>query len=216
MPEPRKLLLIFVKNPVPGKVKTRLARTIGETKALYVYNQLLDYTASITREVQADKAVFYSDFLDSKDIWPDEIYLKQVQQGHDLGQRMQQAFCWAFGQLYEQVVIIGSDCPQLTSAIIHQAFEALNTAEVAIGPAADGGYYLLGLKRNIPQLFTNKTWSSPTVFAATLADLQALRAPYTLLPVLQDIDRAEDLFLLKQAPINPVLNDQTFYDKKTL
>lgn len=196
MTEPRKLLLIFVKNPLPGKVKTRLARTIGEAKALEIYQQLLLHTVAITKEVNTDKAVFYSDFIGESDIWPEAIYQKYVQQGTELGQRMENAFCWAFWQRYEQVVIIGSDCPQLTATIIHQAFEALQTSQVVIGPAVDGGYYLLGLKSNVSQLFTNKAWSSPTVFTSTIADLQKLQLCYKLLPLLHDIDHEEDLALL--------------------
>lgn len=199
MSQPRRLLLIFVKNPIKGKVKTRLARTMGENSALQIYEQLLAYTVNITKEVHTDRAVFYSDFVEENDIWPNEHYLKQVQQGADLGRRMENAFCWAFEQLYQQVVIIGSDCPELTTRIIHQAFDALATANVVIGPATDGGYYLLGLVKSIPELFINKAWSSPTVFNSTLADLHKLHKAYTLLPTLQDVDREEDLALLKQS-----------------
>jgi hypothetical protein len=199
MSQPRRLLLIFVKNPIKGKVKTRLAQTMGETRALHIYEQLLAYTVTITKEVHTDKAVFYSDFLQENDIWPNEVYLKQVQQGADLGRRMENAFCWAFEQRYQQVVIIGSDCPELSTHIIHQAFDALATADVVIGPATDGGYYLLGLIKNIPELFTNKTWSSPTVLESTLGDIHKLCKTYTLLPTLQDVDREEDLALLKQS-----------------
>jgi rSAM/selenodomain-associated transferase 1 len=197
MEEPRKLLLIFVKNPQLGKVKTRLARTVGDKKALEVYLQLLNHTVYITKDVQVDKAVFYADFIDWADIWPNELYQKQLQQGHDLGQRMQQAFEWAFRQSYAQIVITGSDCPQLTTAIIQQAYEALRTHQVVIGPAADGGYYLLGMNSLIPDLFADKKWSSPTVLSSTLADLHRLQIPYFTLPTLHDIDQEEDLYLLK-------------------
>jgi rSAM/selenodomain-associated transferase 1 len=191
-----RLLLIFVKNPQPGKVKTRLARTIGDARALEVYRQLLKHTVQITREVQADKAVFYTEFIEDQDIWPDDLYQKYLQQGDDLGQRMQQAFSQAFGQGYDQVAIIGSDCPQLTTAIIQEAFTALQTNQVVIGPAADGGYYLLGMRTLIPELFAGKKWSSPSVLPDTLTDLQRLQLLYYKLPILHDVDQEEDLYLL--------------------
>jgi rSAM/selenodomain-associated transferase 1 len=192
----RKLLLIFIKNPVLGKVKTRLARTLGDAKALDVYLQLLNHTLLVTKDVDADKAVFYTDFVDRQDMWPDDSYQKQLQQGQDLGQRMQGAFKWAFEKQYEQVVIVGSDCPQLTTAIIEQAFAQLDTSKVVLGPAADGGYYLLGMTTLVPRLFNNKNWSTVTVLSDTLADLQILQLSYSTLPTLHDVDHAEDLPLL--------------------
>jgi rSAM/selenodomain-associated transferase 1 len=196
MIESRKLLLIFVKNPVLGKVKTRLASTMGDEKALNVYNQLLAHTVEVTKNVKADKAVFYSDYIDSNDIWPDNYYQKCLQQGRDLGQRMLQAFKWAFEQQYQQVVIIGSDCPQLTTSLIHQAFESLLSTQVVIGPAADGGYYLLGMRALIPELFIDKVWSSSEIFAVTVADLHRQQILFTELQILHDVDYEEDLFLM--------------------
>jgi rSAM/selenodomain-associated transferase 1 len=202
MKKTRKLLLIFIKNPVLGKVKTRIASTLGDAKALDVYLQLLNHTLLVTKEVDADKAVFYTDFVDREDMWPDELYQKQLQQGQDLGERMQGAFEWAFEQQYEQVVIIGSDCPQLTRDIIEQAFAQLNTTKVVLGPAADGGYYLLGMTTLVPRLFSNKKWSTATVLSDTLADLQTLQLSYSTLPTLHDVDHAEDLDLLQSPTTN--------------
>ncbi len=193
-----KVLLIFVKNPVLGKVKTRLAQTVGEHKALEIYLQLLKHTAHVTSEAACDKAVFYSDFVEENDIWPNEKYQKRLQQGNDLGQRMHEAFSWALGQNYKQVVIIGSDCPQLSTAIIDEAFTYLQTHDAVIGPAVDGGYYLLGMKHLIPELFRNKSWSSSTVLTHTLADLQRLNLSCKQLPTLHDIDEEKDVALLSQ------------------
>lgn len=194
----RRLLLIFVKNPVLGKVKTRLARTIGNKKALEVYLQLLKHTVQITSHADCNKAVFYSDFIEENDSWPDTMYQKQVQQGNDLGQRMLHAFIWAFGQQYGHVIIIGSDCPQLSTSVIQDAFEHLQTSDAVIGPAADGGYYLLGMKRLIPELFSNKIWSSTSVLADTTEDLQRLQVSYKQLLTLYDVDEEKDLALLAQ------------------
>ncbi len=194
----RRLLIIFVKNPLPGKVKTRLAKTVGEHKALEIYLQLLKYTVHITSDAACDKAVFYSDFIEENDCWPGGKYKKQVQQGIDLGGRMLQAFTWAFQQRYGQVVIIGSDCPQLSTSIIQESFEQLQAHDVVIGPAADGGYYLLGMKKLLPDLFSNKTWSSASVLTDTITDLQRLGVSFKQLPTLHDVDEEKDLYLLIQ------------------
>jgi uncharacterized protein len=186
-------LIIFVKNPELGKVKTRLAKTIGDEKALQIYLRLLEHTRKISSKVAVNQAVYYTDFIDSNDIWSESQFRKYLQTGYDLGERMQNAFATAFDEGFEKVVIIGSDCPQLNQAHIQQAFDELLTHDVVIGPAVDGGYYLLGMSQLIPELFTNKLWSSDQVLRQTLADLNRLEYSYYLLDELRDIDTAEDL-----------------------
>lgn len=189
-------LIIFVKNPQPGKVKTRLAKTVGNEQALAVYLQLLTYTSIISMEVSVNRAVYYTDYVDTNDMWPEARFEKYLQTGEDLGQRMKSAFATAFADGFEKVVIIGSDCPQLTSAHIRQAFDLLTAYTTAIGPAVDGGYYLLGMNRLVPELFLNKMWSSPQVLQQTIADLERLQLSYSLLETLRDIDTEEDLKIL--------------------
>lgn len=188
------LLIIFVRNPVPGKVKTRLAATIGPDKALAVYRQLLQHTREITRPLAMDKAVFFSDNLLGSDDWEEEHYQKQVQQGGDLGERMARAFQVAFDQGYRHVGIIGSDCYELTTDILRQAFRLLGAEkDLVLGPSTDGGYYFLGMSRFWPSLFRNKAWSSPTVLSETLADAARLQLNCALLPELTDVDEEKDL-----------------------
>ncbi|QHT67598.1 glycosyltransferase [Rhodocytophaga rosea] len=186
-------LIIFVKNPQLGKVKTRLAQTIGNQQALEIYLRLLDHTKDISSQVAANRAVYYTDFIDSNDIWPEDQFQKYLQTGDDLGERMKNAFAAAFAEGFEKVVIIGSDCPQLTSAHIEEAFDLLNAFGAVIGPAVDGGYYLLGMSEFIPELFINKAWSSDQVLRQTLADLNRLEYSFYLLDELRDIDTEEDL-----------------------
>lgn len=192
----RRLLLIFVKNAVLGKVKTRLAQAIGDEKALATYHQLLAHTLAVSKKVSCDRAVFYSDFIETDDMWPNSLFTKYLQLGHDLGERMQQAFTLAFANRYSQVVIIGSDCPQLTTLHINQAFGMLNSYEAVIGPSIDGGYYLLGLTHLLPGLFTNKLWSSASVFTDTIADFKNLKLNFGQLEILRDLDTEEDLKIL--------------------
>jgi len=187
------LLLIFIKNSIPGKVKTRLARSIGDEAALRVYEQLLSHTRHIVTPLACTKMVCYSEAIPAQDGWPETEFRKAVQHGSDLGQRMQQAFDVSFRQGYTPVVIIGSDCAELTTNILQDAFAQLQTHDCVIGPARDGGYYLLGMHTFTPAVFQNKAWSTATVFADTLADLQQAGKSVFLLPVLSDIDTVEDL-----------------------
>lgn len=185
--------MVFIKNPVLGKVKTRLAKTIGDEKALSVYNLLLDHTHKVARRVNVDKAVFYSDFINGDDIWKKDKFQQLVQKGENLGDRMSTAFLKAFNMGYKKVVIIGSDCFDLDEDIITEAFNVLEENEVVLGPAIDGGYYLLGMRAFQGQLFKNKTWSSENVLLDTLLDLSNLNLSFKLLPTLTDIDQERDL-----------------------
>lgn len=185
--------MIFIKNPVLGKVKTRLAKTIGDEKALHVYQMLLDHTHKVVRSVNIDKAVFYSDFIESDDVWKKDKFQQFIQTGDDLGDRMSNAFLKAFNMRYKKVVIIGSDCFDLNEDIISEAFNILEEHEVTLGPAKDGGYYLLGMKNHHGQLFKNKAWSTENVLLDTLLDLSNLNLSFKLLPTLTDIDQEKDL-----------------------
>ncbi len=194
----KRVVLIFVKNLIHGKVKTRLAATAGNDVAFSVYKELLQYTNEITKNIIADKIVFYSNEIEDQDIWSDEIYDKQIQMGNDLGERMQNAFAYAFKKGYNQIVIIGTDCPDLNAALIMDAFAYLNNHDVVIGPAEDGGYYLLGMKTHYTVLFQNIIWSTGDVFDETIAICKNSKISYSLLPVLHDVDEEKDLIHLKK------------------
>ena len=187
----KEALIILVRNPQLGSVKTRLAAKIGEKGALNVYTALLDYTRLVASEIHSSRLVFYSDFIDDKDSWDNRIFTKFLQEGNNFGTRMCNAFKIAFND-HERAVIIGSDCEELTSEIINEAFNRLSKFDVILGPAKDGGYYLMGLKKIYPELFTNKNWSTSSVFKDTLNDIKRLGLSYYLLPVLSDIDDFED------------------------
>lgn len=185
-------LLIFTKNLIPGRVKTRLAATIGDEKALEIYGALIKHTCSITRSLEIDKYVYYSDYVKSADIWFDG-YLKKVQQGKNLGERMSNAFAETFCNGYKKAVIIGTDCPDISEANIQNALDYLDSYDIVIGPAADGGYYLLGMKTFYGELFEDIVWSTPTVLNDTLTCCGQSHLSYFLLPVLNDIDDENDL-----------------------
>lgn len=190
-------LLIFTRNPELGKVKTRLAKTIGDEKALIVYNDLLLHTKIETHAIDCDKFVFYDNSIIEDDIWSEEYYQKKLQSHGDLGQRMHDAFEILFEMGYQNCIIIGSDLFDLKAIIIETAFKKLMKHDVAIGPAEDGGYYLLGLKKGHPAIFQNKDWGTASVFKATMKDLKGQKV--CLLDTLNDIDTFEDL---ERSPYN--------------
>jgi rSAM/selenodomain-associated transferase 1 len=192
-------LIIFTKNPEAGKVKTRLAATLGDEEALAIYRQLLSHTNSVTEYLPVDKFVFYSNHIEQKDFWDSKHYYKEVQQGFDLGERMQNAFDATFQDGYDKILIIGTDCPDLNAGIIMNAFAYLNSQDVVIGPAEDGGYYLLGMKQLYLELFEDINWSTNTVLHETQMKCTALQLNYCLLPVLKDIDEEKDIVHLKKA-----------------
>lgn len=187
------LLIIFARNPEFGQVKSRLAQTIGPVKALEIYNLLLNRTCQITQNSNSDKTVYYSDRVEHDDIWDSQVFNKAVQSNGGLGIRMLKAFHEAFEDGHDKVIIIGSDCYELTTEIINQAFQELDQADVVLGPAQDGGYYLLGMKELHARFFTNKKWSTSSVLKDTIGDIHKLGLKLSLLPLLNDIDVEEDL-----------------------
>ena len=187
----RTVLIVFVKNPVPGHVKTRIAATVGDEMALSIYNRLLAYTATIAKKSILPVHVFYSTMLDHSDIWEECATEKHVQNGGDLGDRMRHAF-HAILQRFDSALIIGSDCGMLRQSHIKAAVDALRYSDVCIGPSVDGGYYLLGLKRGFPDVFTDVSWSTNTVFQTTMHHLIAACVDVHLMETLSDVDHYDD------------------------
>ncbi len=186
-------LIIFLKNPEEGYVKTRLASQIGDAEALSVYHQLLEHTRNVALECGADLHLFYSDFIDEEDKWPGTDFTKHRQMGNTLGEKMLNAFETIAEQGYEKMVIIGSDCPEITPRIINDAFSRLNEYDVVIGPAMDGGYYLLGMNVVYEQLFGGIDWSSEHVFDQTIYVMQQEGIIWYEMPILSDVDTEDDL-----------------------
>lgn len=188
-----RVLLVFQKNLELGKVKTRLAASVGDQKAFEIYLQLVKHTKNIIEPIEAEKQIWYSSLVDDNDIWDLENYGKFVQFGKDLGARMANSFNNAFSDPdSNQVVIIGSDCAELTTKIINDAFEKLKFHDFVLGPAKDGGYYLLGMKTYQSLLFENIEWSTSNVLQSTLTRINDLNKKYYLLVELNDVDTIED------------------------
>lgn len=186
-------LIIMRKNAELGKVKTRLAKDVGDQKALEIYKELLKYTEQVCHPVDAHKKCFYSDFIENNDLFADEHYEKMIQQGVDLGERMYNAFTNSFGEWAKNVIVIGADCFEINSELIEEAFIALEKHDVVFGPAKDGGYYLVGMKNPIKELFIDKEWSHENVLLDALIEVKNLNLTHYLLPTLSDIDYVIDL-----------------------
>lgn len=185
------LLIVFVKNIKLGKVKTRLAKTIGDDGAFEVYKHLVEITEQETQQLNNTTIhIYFSDKIISEK-W--QGMEKFVQSGITLGDRMRNAFDHGFQLGYQKIVGVGSDLPDLNHSIIASGFDALDKSETVFGPAEDGGYYLIGMKQLIPQIFENKPWSQETLMKETLRELETLNYTTELLQTLNDVDTIEDL-----------------------
>ncbi len=185
------LLLIFTRNPELGKCKTRLAASVGDKTALAIYIFLLEHTVSVTHSLNLTKEVYYSKIIQEDDLWDPGVYQKKIQQGEDLGERMANAFKAGFKAGYKRIAIIGSDLYDLSSEDLEEAFKMLQVTDFVLGPASDGGYYLLGMNHFIPDIFINKNWGSSSVLEDTLADLKNKNV--YLLETKNDVDVLEDI-----------------------
>jgi len=214
-PSPRaaELLVVFVKHPEPGWVKTRLAAGVGEAAAVAVYRELVKLTlqavgdwlrpaASPPSEGGGRQVWIYFDpenkeaevrawLAASTEGWSPTAHFVPQPPG-DLGKRLESIYQQAFALDSYAVAAIGTDCPGLTAATLKNAFEAVRRADLVLGPALDGGYYLIGLARDYPALFTDIPWSSNHTLAATRAAARHLGLTTAELPALADIDTEED------------------------
>lgn len=195
-------LIIFQKNAVLGKVKTRLGASVGDVKALEVYNWLTSYTHEQVKGLNVDKFLFYSEFIPEHSSLDFPEYQFEIQSGNSLGDRMSKAFALLFAKGYKHIVIIGTDCPDLKTEDLNQSFLKLSQADLVVGPAKDGGYYLIGMNQFIPELFKDIPWSTSRVLDKTLERANTLKIDYEFLRTHADIDTIEDLemFLLQRSP----------------
>lgn len=206
----KNLLIVFVKNIILGKVKTRLAKTIGDVGAFNIYYELFSITESASQKVAVDRHIYFSDvIIPSK--WEGDK--KFVQEGQDLGIRMRNAFQNGFKDGYENVILIGSDLPNISKDIIDSGFDTLQNNDVVFGPAEDGGYYLIGMSKMNTAIFENKPWSQSELLAVTLTQLKEQPQSVGFIETLNDIDTFEDLiasdFYKKNPKIQQIIASKT-------
>lgn len=187
-------LAILTKNPVKGKVKTKIAKQVGETVALKVYLQLLKQTRLTIQDLDfCEKKLFYDEFIPSRDNWSEEYFEKFVQEGNNLGERLGNAYQMLFDEGFDKVVIISPDCPDITGLRVKQAFTLLNNKDFVLGPLRDGGYYLLGMKRHHPGLLEGISFEDGQAFQKTVEAIEKLGASYKVLTELYDVDEAQEV-----------------------
>ncbi|OCX53442.1 hypothetical protein BEL04_03840 [Mucilaginibacter sp. PPCGB 2223] len=186
-------IIIFIKNPDLGRVKKRLAQTVGEEQALDVYNGMLEHTQAITRPLNADKYLFYDRTKDMNDNWPNDIYQKDVQSGQYMVTRIQNALKKIYSKGYQRIVIIGSDCLELDERVIRLAFRQLEHFDTVIGPTKDGGFYLFGMNGYQADVLKVTSWGTSSLVADVLKMIQHLNKSYFMLSELSGVVTADDL-----------------------
>ncbi len=186
----RELIIIFARTPEYGKVKTRIANSIGNDEALRIYTKLLLYAENLLATIKKEKILMLSSIPDYQ-FWEGVPQSQQI--GDDLGEIITNACTTIITKSSTHCIIIGTDCIELTNKIIDDAFVQLNKYDVVIGPAKDGGYYLIGFNNFYPQLFQNISWGTEPVYAETIAAAKKLQLTIFILPVLNDVDELADI-----------------------
>jgi rSAM/selenodomain-associated transferase 1 len=184
------LLIIMARSPELGKVKSRLAKTIGEERALEVYLKLLSHTIQCAKDsgfkikifVDGDINYFENGNLDF-----------EMQSGGDIGTKMKDAFLRSFSEGHDRIVMIGTDCFEMNSDTIRGAFHAFALHDIVLGPAKDGGYYLIGMKKMHDELFESMPWSTDFLLIKTIEKARLLGLSIATLPIKNDIDEEKDL-----------------------
>lgn len=185
-------LIVFCKAPLLLEVKTRLADSVGPKNALYFYQKLLNHTLAVSVSKNWQRVICYNKPFTNPLFIENDTF--SIQKGSHLGEKMRHAFLELFQLNYTKIVIVGTDIPELSTTLIQEAFEALNSHEVVLGPTKDGGYYLLGLKKLHHELFAEEIpWSTPLVFEKTRQICQAKKLSLYELKLLSDIDDYTDL-----------------------
>jgi hypothetical protein len=192
--QPDTIIICLARAPEVGKIKTRLAAEIGEVRALDIYRELLSITAKTL--IAVPRAVEISldgkwETRDFRKIFGSAVSRSRQPKG-DLGEKMHSLAADAFSGDYARVILIGSDCPDLTPQILEQANAALTNHDLVLGPAADGGYYLIGMKRPHPELFRDISWGTDAVLLTTIDRAEQHQLSFDLLEELFDIDRLAD------------------------
>ena len=216
--------ILFVKLPEPGRVKTRLARVLGAADAARLYRQFVVDQLRELELAQAQQPLALRVLYDAGDCdaplalercvaWLGKGHCYEPQIRGDLGARMDAAMCAAFHDGFERVLLLGSDVPDFPAALLCRAHEELARHDAVISPVADGGYCLVGFRRDayLPEIFMDMPWSTPEVCALTLQRLKEAGRHVALLPEWSDVDTVDDLRLLLHTSRNPAFRRTSSY-----
>lgn len=193
-PPPNWWLVVFVKAPVPGRVKTRLLDVFSTDQACALYRCLVQDTLAVARTVPGVRLViaYAADAMYPNLSWLEGGDAMMIQKGATLGERLAHAFAEAFAAGAARVAIIGSDAPELSADWITQAFEALGSHDVVVGPTTDGGYHLIAMTRPHPEVFVGMPWSTPRLLARTIVQVKASQLRLHQLEPIEDLDTPDD------------------------
>ena len=196
-------LIIYSRYPEAGKTKTRMIPALGAEAAAELQRQMSEHTLNTARQLQQKRKINIevhfaggNKYLMSAWLGEDIDYIAQVD--GDLGDKMNSSFSRAFNTGSQRVVTIGIDCPDINTDILNRAFDSLQQQDLVLGVASDGGYYLIGLNKAIPELFQNINWGTDTVLKQTKEIADKLNLETNYLPTLSDVDRPEDLAIWQQ------------------
>ncbi len=189
-------VIVFLKAPEKGRIKTRLSKVLDESFVIELYKGFIRDTLLVLPSI-ADKFIYFlpSEKKDEVISWLGNGYQYAVQTGQDLGEKMSNAFKDGFSKGYDRLVLIGTDIPEISKSHLHQAFDALETKDAVIGPASDGGYYLIGFNKESfsEKIFHGIHWSTTNVFGETLKAMVEMNLQYEQVLELNDVDTPEDL-----------------------
>ena len=191
-------IIVFARLPVKGRVKTRLAKELGIDVATSFYKVCAEHTFKEILKFDSTQVVPFLFFSEESEIdemrnWTKNKFRYYSQKGHDLGERMSNAFNTIFDAGYRNVILVGTDAPGISAELITDAFSQLKDYNCVIGPSEDGGYYLMGLKQKLFYLFNEMEWSTNAVFSRTIERLKQRNHDYALMQKMIDIDTKEDL-----------------------
>ena len=189
-------VIVFLKTPEKGRVKTRLLMSLSESFVLDLYRGFICDSLAILQSFP-DKLIYFLPPEKENELrsWLGNEYLYFVQTGKDLGEKMSNAFKDGFKRGYDRLVLIGTDIPEITETVLLQAFDILKTKDAVIGPATDGGYYLIGFRKEYfsEKIFHDMNWSTKDVFGETLKAMDRTGIKYDRVSELNDVDTPEDL-----------------------
>lgn len=188
----KEALIVFLKKPVEGKVKTRIGTAVGHSTAVAIYDKLLKKTADVVNGLRQDVFIFSDVHFDIPYF---EKYIPKLQEGDGLGQKMCNSFSEVFKLGFQKVGIIGTDCFDLSTEVINDNFNELLNTDFVLGPSLDGGYYFLGMSKLSEEVFENIDWSTDKVLQQTVELIQLNGKSYTLGKKLSDVDEVSDVIL---------------------
>jgi rSAM/selenodomain-associated transferase 1 len=193
------ILIVFVKYPKPGLVKTRLAKSIGKDKATLFYRLFVEAVLRRTEDKNFKRIIFYTPAEKEKEFkkWLGRNEALYPQKGINLGERLSYAFKFAFQRQAKRVIAIGTDSPLIENKIINRGFQELKNKPCVIGPSKDGGYYLIGLSGLYKKIFKDIEWGTHLVISQTFEAMKKLKLKFGILKEELDVDALEDLIALR-------------------